>query len=55
MFKRFVIGLMVSCMTTVAYADETLPTDSLPKANPLAMMRADHIMISTADYQGTVD
>ena len=55
MLKRFVIGLMVSCMTTVAYTDDTESTGSLPKANPLAMMRADHIMISTADYQGTVD
>ena len=26
-----------------------------PQPNPLALMRADHIMISTADYQGTVD
>jgi methylmalonyl-CoA/ethylmalonyl-CoA epimerase len=28
---------------------------SQPQPNPLALMRADHIMISTSDYQGTVD
>ena len=29
--------------------------DEAPKVNPLALMRADHIMISTADYRATLD
>ena len=41
------IGL---CMSAIAVADNTKPD-----VNPLALMRADHIMISTADYSGTVE
>ena len=60
MFKAIVTGMIMSCMTGGAFAEDssgkvTLGNDSSPKSNPLALMRADHIMISTADYRGTIE
>ena len=48
MFKSSLAGLIMVCISSLAVAQEQ-PT------NPLALMRADHIMISTDDYDGTVD
>lgn len=50
MFKVSLVGLIVFCMTSLAFTE-----DKVPKRNPLALMRADHIMISTADYSATVE
>lgn len=65
MFKSISAGLIISCIAVMVFASDAslkdtlskdaLSRDILSKANPLALMRADHIMISTADYQGTVD
>ena len=48
MSKVSLVGLVICCLSTLAATEDISP--SAPKANPLAMMRADHIMISTADY-----
>lgn len=50
MFKTSLVGLMMFCLSSLAFAE-----GAAPKVNPLALMRADHIMISTADYSGTVE
>ena len=53
MSKVSLVGLVVFCLSSLAVAQDVVL--SAPKANPLAMMRADHIMISTADYAATLD
>ena len=53
MSKASLVGLILGCLMSLAVAEHH--GSSTPKANPLAMMRADHIMISTADYAGTLD
>ena len=53
MSKVSLVGLVVFCLSSLAVAEDISP--STPKANPLAMIRADHIMISTADYAATLD
>lgn len=50
MFKASLAGLFIFCLSSLVVAK-----DVAPKANPLALMRADHIMISTDDYSATVD
>jgi methylmalonyl-CoA/ethylmalonyl-CoA epimerase len=70
MLKAIVVGMIMSCMTLSAFAEDSSGKDSSgkdsagkdsagknssPKPNPLALMRADHIMISTADYNGTIE
>lgn len=51
----FAFGLTIFGLHTFASASSASADEPLPKANPLALLRADHIMISTADYQATVD
>ena len=53
MSKVSLVGLVVFCLSSLAVAEDISP--NAPKANPLAMIRADHIMISTADYVATLD
>ena len=55
MFKAIVVAMIMSAMTAAAFAEDLSQKDSSPTPNPLALMRADHIMISTADYKGTVE
>jgi len=70
MFKAIIVAMIMSAITAGAFAGDTSgkgtsskgtsskdssSKDSSPKPNPLALMRADHIMISTADYKGTVE
>ncbi|MDB4426695.1 VOC family protein [Porticoccaceae bacterium] len=55
MFKAIVVAMIISATTAGAFAKDLSQKDSSRIPNPLALMRADHIMISTADYQGTVD
>jgi methylmalonyl-CoA/ethylmalonyl-CoA epimerase len=54
MFKAIVVMFM-SAITAGAFAEDLSQKASSPTPNPLALMRADHIMISTADYKGTVE
>jgi len=53
MSKISLVGLVVFCLSSLAVAEDISP--NAPKANLLAMIRADHIMISTADYVATLD
>ncbi len=58
MSKASFLGLIVFCFSALVAADLAPAEDaspSAPQANPLAMMRADHIMISTQDYAATLD
>tara|TARA_B110000902_G_scaffold237398_1_gene284402 strand:+ start:596 stop:1171 length:576 start_codon:yes stop_codon:yes gene_type:complete len=70
MFKAIIVAMIMSAITAGAFAGDTSgkdssskdssskdssSKDSSPKPNPLALMRADHIMISTADYKGTIE
>lgn len=70
MFKAIIVAMIMSAITVGAFAGDTSgkgtsskgtsskdtsSKDSSPKPNPLALMRADHIMISTADYRGTIE
>jgi|TARA_B110000879_G_scaffold76881_1_gene107030 methylmalonyl-CoA/ethylmalonyl-CoA epimerase len=60
MFKTIIVGLMCFGLSALSAAEgdspkDTMLQDTTPKANPLALMRADHIMISTADYRGTIE
>ena len=50
MSKASLAGLIIFCLSSLVVAK-----DVAPKSNPLALMRADHIMISTDDYRATVD
>ncbi|MBT4832192.1 MAG: VOC family protein [Porticoccaceae bacterium] len=53
MLKTPVAGYVIGCL--VSFAGLAVAEDSAPKVNPLAQMRADHIMISTDDYRATLD
>lgn len=50
MTYRPISVLICLLISAIAVADNTKPD-----VNPLTLMRADHIMISTADYSGTVE
>ena len=48
MLKGSLAGLIMVCTSSLAFAQEK-------PVNPLPLLRADHIMISTADYAGTLE
>lgn len=50
MLKASLVGLLIVCLSSLVAAE-----GAESKPNPLSLMRADHIMISTDDYRATVD
>ncbi|MEO0768136.1 MAG: VOC family protein [Cyanobacteria bacterium J06649_4] len=52
--RMLAVLLMGSALTTPAIAEKLQSESDLPASEPLATMRAEHVMLTTADYDATL-